>query len=74
MSAWDTAEVKIGKNARSGAGARETVVRSASALNAARRSGAAITTEKKFATGNTVRPPPFPPKKQQLSLSLSLST
>ncbi|KAK4131137.1 MBF1-domain-containing protein, partial [Trichocladium antarcticum] len=52
MSAWDTAEVKIGKNARSGAGARETVVRSASALNAARRSGAAITTEKKFATGN----------------------
>lgn len=56
MSAWDTAEVKIGKNANRGAGARETVVRSQSALNAAKRSGAAITTEKKFATGNAVRP------------------
>jgi len=57
MSAWDTAEVKIGKNARTGAGARETVVRSSSALNAARRSGAAITTEKKFAAGNTASKP-----------------
>jgi hypothetical protein len=56
MSAWDTAEVKIGKNVhRGGAGPRETVVRGQSALNAARRSGAAITTEKKFATGNSVR-------------------
>jgi putative transcription factor len=52
MSAWDTETVKIGKNVRSGGVARETVVRGSSALNAAKRSGAAITTEKKFATGN----------------------
>ncbi|KAJ4306132.1 multiprotein-bridging factor 1 [Collariella sp. IMI 366227] len=53
MSAWDTAEVKIGKSVHRGAGGpREAVVRGQSALNAARRSGAAITTEKKFATGN----------------------
>jgi putative transcription factor len=58
MSAWDTAEVKIGKNVhRGGAGPRETVVRGQSALNAARRSGAAITTEKKFATGNSASKP-----------------
>ncbi|KAK4104285.1 MBF1-domain-containing protein [Parathielavia hyrcaniae] len=57
MSAWDTAEVKIGKNVRSGGGSRETVVRSQSALNAAKRSGAAITTEKKFAVGNTASKP-----------------
>ncbi|KAK4033743.1 multi protein bridging factor 1-domain-containing protein [Parachaetomium inaequale] len=55
MSAWDTETVKIGKNVRSGGGGpRETVVRGSSALNAARRTGAAITTEKKFATGNAV--------------------
>ncbi|KAK4230226.1 multi protein bridging factor 1-domain-containing protein [Podospora fimiseda] len=54
MSAWDTDAVKIGKNVhRGGAAPRETVVRGQSALNAARRSGAAIATEKKFATGNT---------------------
>jgi putative transcription factor len=58
MSAWDTETVKIGKNvSRGGAAARETVVRGQSALNAARRTGAAITTEKKFATGNAVRVP-----------------
>lgn len=55
MSAWDTDVVKIGKNVRSGGAARETVVRSQSALNAAKRAGAAITTEKKYATGNAVR-------------------
>jgi putative transcription factor len=60
MSAWDTETVKIGKNVRSGGVARETVVRGSSALNAAKRSGAAITTEKKFATGNAaVRFPPL---------------
>jgi hypothetical protein len=53
MSAWDTAEVKIGKNVRSGGAPRETVVRSQSALNAAKRSGAAIVTEKKYAVGNS---------------------
>ncbi|KXX76494.1 Multiprotein-bridging factor 1 [Madurella mycetomatis] len=58
MSAWDTAEVKIGKNVhRGGAGPRETVVRGQSALNAAKRSGAAISTEKKFATGNAASKP-----------------
>jgi hypothetical protein len=58
MSAWDTETVKIGKNANRGASARETVVRGQAALNAARRAGSAITTEKKFATGNAVRRPP----------------
>ncbi|KAK3900920.1 multi protein bridging factor 1-domain-containing protein [Staphylotrichum tortipilum] len=54
--AWDTDAVKIGKNVRTGGGAaRETVVRSQSALNAARRSGAAVATEKKFATGNAAK-------------------
>ncbi|KAK3989289.1 multi protein bridging factor 1-domain-containing protein [Cladorrhinum sp. PSN332] len=54
MSSWDTDAVKIGKNVhRGGAAPRETVVRGQSALNAARRSGAAVATEKKFATGNT---------------------
>lgn len=53
MSSWDTDAVKIGKNvSRGGAAPRETVVRGQSALNAARRSGAAIATEKKFAVGN----------------------
>lgn len=55
MSAWDTDAVNIGKNVNRGAAARETVVRGQSALNAARRAGSAITTEKKFATGNAVR-------------------
>ncbi|KAK4246752.1 multi protein bridging factor 1-domain-containing protein [Corynascus novoguineensis] len=57
MSAWDTDVVKIGKNVRSGGAARETVVRSQSALNAAKRAGAAITTEKKYATGNSAARP-----------------
>ncbi|KAL2143091.1 hypothetical protein VTI28DRAFT_370 [Corynascus sepedonium] len=57
MSAWDTDVVKIGKNVRSGGAARETVVRSQSALNAAKRAGAAITTEKKYTTGNAAARP-----------------
>ncbi|KAK4241621.1 multi protein bridging factor 1-domain-containing protein [Achaetomium macrosporum] len=58
MSAWDVADVKIGKNVRRGGAApRETVVRGQSALNAARRAGAAITTEKKFTTGNPATKP-----------------
>ncbi|KAK4191229.1 multi protein bridging factor 1-domain-containing protein [Podospora australis] len=55
---WDTDAVKIGKNVhRGGAAPRETVVRSQSALNAARRSGAAIATEKKFGAGNAASKP-----------------
>ncbi len=60
MSGWDTEAVKIGKNVRTGGAARETVVRSQSALNAAKRSGAAITTEKKYATGNAAVRVPDP--------------
>ncbi|KAL2167599.1 hypothetical protein VTG60DRAFT_1074 [Thermothelomyces hinnuleus] len=58
MSAWDTDVVKIGRNVRSGGGApRETVVRSQSALNAAKRAGAPIVTEKKYSTGNAAARP-----------------
>lgn len=56
MSAWDTDAVKIGKNVhRGGAAPRETVVRNQSALNAAKRNGAVVTTEKKFAIGNQAK-------------------
>lgn len=51
---WDSV-TKIGAKTRQGGGAaRETVIRGESALNAARRQGAAISTEKKFATANAV--------------------
>jgi len=52
---WDTV-TKIGSKARGGAaGPREKVIRGESALNAARRQGAAIATEKKFGTTNTTQ-------------------
>ncbi|KAL2018855.1 hypothetical protein VTK56DRAFT_344 [Thermocarpiscus australiensis] len=58
MSAWDVQEVKIGKNVhRGGAAPRPAVVRGQSALNAAKRSGAAIATEKKFSVGNAASKP-----------------
>lgn len=44
---WD-AVTKIGKNVRAGGGAaRATVARSQSEINAARRSGAIVSTDKK---------------------------
>jgi putative transcription factor len=54
---WDTV-TKIGSKTRGGPGApKEKVIRGESALNAARRTGAAISTEKKYGGGNTVSYP-----------------
>ncbi|KAH3669066.1 hypothetical protein OGAPHI_001662 [Ogataea philodendri] len=52
MSDWDSVTI-IGKKARvGGSGPKERVVRSESQLNAARRSGAVVSVEKKYGTTN----------------------
>ncbi|KAL1989456.1 hypothetical protein VTN49DRAFT_7267 [Thermomyces lanuginosus] len=52
MSDWDSV-VRIGSAHRGGAGApKEKVVKKESVVNAARRAGLPVTTEKKFSTGN----------------------
>lgn len=54
MSDWDSV-VRIGSAHRGGAGApKEKVVKKESVVNAARRAGLPVTTEKKFSTGNPV--------------------
>ncbi|CCE86226.1 Piso0_005883 [Millerozyma farinosa CBS 7064] len=53
MSDWDSVTV-IGQKARvGGGGPRQTVAKTAGQLNAARRSGAVLGTEKKYGTTNT---------------------
>lgn len=68
---WDNV-TRIGAKHRAGGVQRETVVKGRSALNAAQRSGLVIGTEKKYATGNAVRPSfsfyPFQKKKIKKSL------
>jgi putative transcription factor len=55
---WESV-TKIGSRVRGGGGEpKEKVLRGDSAVNAARRTGAAITTEKKFGGANTVRTTP----------------
>ena len=53
MSDWET-PLKIGSK-HSGTTQRETVVKGKSALNAAKRTGSVVATEKKYAVGNAVR-------------------
>ncbi|KAK6526316.1 multiprotein-bridging factor 1 [Orbilia ellipsospora] len=51
MSDFDTSTIRIGVGSGSGGAARERVARTQSEINAARRSGAVVSTEKKFAGG-----------------------
>lgn len=57
MSDWDTVTV-IGSRARvGGGGPRETVAKTQAQLNAARRAGAVVGTEKKYGSSNTTSNP-----------------
>ena len=57
MSDWDTVTV-IGSKARvGGSGPRETVAKTSSQLNAARRAGAVVGTEKKYGSSNKASNP-----------------
>ena len=53
MSEWDTV-TKIGSKVSRGPATRETTVKGQSALNAAQRSGAVVSTDKKYSVGNQV--------------------
>lgn len=58
MSDWDSV-THIGKKHTGGAAPRETTIKGKSALNAAQRQGMVVGTEKKYASGNVVCPPPL---------------
>jgi putative transcription factor len=71
---WD-AVTKIGSKVRGGPSApKEKVLRGESALNAARRTGSAVVTEKKFTTANQVNDPPCPPSSNRRKGSASRLT
>ena len=53
MSEWDTV-TKIGSKVSRGPAQRETTIKGKSALNAAQRTGAVLSTDKKYSTGNQV--------------------
>lgn len=51
MSGWDDAQIRIGQKYRSGGAPKAVVARTQSEINAARRTGAVISTDKKYTGG-----------------------